>query len=426
MTVMKPPEKEKAQPASPLRITGYGPQWPAWSVPVTEDSVRTSMTRLPRMFQLPLTMLTGKPYKGQRRVVFTPTAHLLTAATSMVLGMVVSGVALGIDGWGLLLLVPGWAMTLHGMRNLRMMVFHQCAHRNMWAKRGPDAVLGRIVAGLLLVQHFERYRTEHVADHHARHHMTLHDPTVQAFLVSLELAPGMARGAMWRRMLGKLVSPRFHARSFVYRLRSYFHDVSPQERAITLICLASVAVAASLTDGGWLFVVVAWLVPLTVPYQVVNTLRLCVKHTFPPRNLTDEQRRGREYFAGLTNAIFIGEAAPEPGRTGGRQVFAWVKWVVRMLFIHFPSRYLVLTGDTVVHDFHHREPMTRDWANYIFAREQNATSPRPGQPAYRHVWGLIPAIDAVFASLSAADPGEFSRERLAEVNHRELFAAFDD
>lgn len=65
-----------------------------------------------------------------------------------------SGCALG--GWGLLLLLAGWAITLHGMRNLRMMVFHQCAHRNMWAKNRLDAAVGRVVAVLLMIQHFER------------------------------------------------------------------------------------------------------------------------------------------------------------------------------------------------------------------------------------------------------------------------------
>ncbi len=397
--------------------------WPAWSVPVADDAVRASMDRLPRVFAMPLTMLTGKPHASQRPLRFTPTAHLVNAVVSLVLGLAVSGVALDVGGWGLTLLLPGWAMTLHGMRNLRMMVFHQCAHRNMWGKRGPDAVLGRVVAAVLVVQHFERYSAEHVADHHARHHMTLRDPTVQAFLVSLQLHPGMSREQMWRRVLVKLVSPRFHARFFYSRVRSYFHDASPAERVATVTAMAVVAALATVT-GGWVFVAVAWLVPLIVLYQISNTLRLCVKHTFPPRGLTE--RRGRDYFAGLTNAIFIGEAAPPEGLSTPRRIAAWGRWWLRMLVVHFPTRYLVLTGDTVCHDFHHRHAMTKDWPNYIFAREADNASGHPGWPPYRHVWGLVPAIDAVFASLAAADPDEFARDRLDDVNHRDLYAAFDD
>ncbi|WP_408665659.1 stearoyl-CoA 9-desaturase [Jatrophihabitans sp.] len=384
------------------------------------------MSRLPRPCQLPLTMLTGKPEAGQRRLPLTPTAHLSAALASTLTGLLVSGYALGRGGWALLLILPGWAITLHGMRNLRMMVFHQCAHRNMWAKSRLDAAVGRMVAALLMVQHFERYRSEHVADHHARHHMTLRDPTVQAFLVSLELTPGMCRRDMWARMLGKIVSPKFHLAFLRARVLSYFHAASSLERVVTLGSMTAAGVICSLVEGGWVFLVVAWLIPLTVLYQISNTLRLCVKHTFPPAGLHEGQRCGRNYFASLTNAIFVGEAAPSASGAGPATLRSWIRWCARMTFIHFPSRYLVLTGDTVVHDFHHRRPMTRDWANYIFAREDDVRAGHAGWPEYRHVWGLVAAIDTVFASLSAADPDVFNRDRLAEVNHRDVFAAFDD
>lgn len=384
------------------------------------------MSRLPRPLQLPLTMLTGKPEAGQRRLPMTPTGHLAAALASMLTGLAVSGRALGLGGWGLLLIPVGWAITLHGMRNLRMMVFHQCAHRNMWAKSRLDTAVGQMVAALLIVQHFDRYRSEHVADHHARHHMTLRDPTVQAFLVSLELSPGMSRRAMWARMLGKLVSPKFHLAFLRARVLSYFHGASPLERVAAIGLMALAAVMCSLVDGGWVFLIIAWLIPLTVLYQISNTLRLCVKHTFPPAEADEGPRLGRDHFASLTNAIFIGEAVPPPSGVGLRALTSWTRWFTRMLFIHFPSRYLVLTGDTVVHDFHHRRPMTRDWANYLFAREDDALAGHRGWPEYRHVWGLVPAIDTVFASLSAADSHTFNRARLTEVSFREVFAAFDD
>ncbi|MEV5438818.1 fatty acid desaturase [Streptomyces sp. NPDC052682] len=387
------------------------------------DEVRESMTRLPRFLALPLTMLTGRPHAEQKPLRFTPTAHLVNAFSSLVCGLAVSATALAARGWCLVLLLPGWAVTLHAMRNLRMMVFHQCAHRNMWRKPKPDALLGEFLAGLLVVQDFDRYSAEHVKDHHAVHHMTLRDPTVQAILVSLELAPGMSRRAMWRKVLGKLASPRFHARFLVARVRSYWHGTKPSGRAVWLLSMAAVATLATWLHL-WVFVLLGWVVPLTFFYQVSNTLRLCVKHTFPAAD--EKARKGRHYFGSLTNAIFLGEAAPPAGLPTGRRARAWCRWWLRMLFVHFPARYLVLTGDTVVHDFHHRYPMSKDWANYVFAREADNAAGAPGWPAYRHAWGLIPAMDAVFDSLRAADPEEYSLVRLSEVNERELFAAFDD
>ncbi|MGW3633613.1 fatty acid desaturase [Streptomyces sp. NPDC005122] len=385
--------------------------------------MRESMRVLPEAFALPLTLLTGRPYGGQRPVGYTPTRHLANALGSTVGGVALSCAALSASGWLLLLLLPGWAMTLHGTRNLRMMIYHQCAHQNMWRQRRADATLGRALAAVLVIQDFDRYSAEHVSDHHALHHMTQRDPTVQAFLVSLQLRPGMTRDQMWRRVLGKIFSPWFHTRFLIARIRSFYTVASPGRRAGAVTGLVLLVGLASWLHL-WVFLLVAWVLPMTLFFQVSNVLRLCVKHTFPAPEQT--VRRGREYFASLTNAIFIGEAAPSPALPTVRRYVAWLRWWLRMLLIHFPARYLVLTGDTVVHDFHHRHPMNRDWANYIFAREADHRRGTPGQPAYHEVWGLVAAIDLVFDSLRAADPHEYHPDRLAEVNHRELFMAFDD
>jgi len=97
-----------------------------------------------------------------------------------------------------------------------------------------------------------------------------------------------------------------------------------------------------------------------------------------------------------------------------------------MLFVHAPTRYLVLTGDTVVHDYHHRYPSSREWADYLFARKRDIEAGHKGWPEYHEVWGLVPAINYVFDSLAVADPAEYDIARLPHVSKRELFAAFDD
>ncbi len=383
--------------------------------------VRESMRRLPSMLQLPLTYLTGKPHTGQRGPKLTPTFHLATALGSLAIGLGCTAAAW--TGANPLLLVLGWAVTLHGMRNLRMLIFHQAAHRNMWAKPRADRFLGRIVAGVLVVQSFQRYSKEHISDHHAARHMTLHDPTVQAMLVTLQLRPGMTRQQMWRRIIALLFSPVFHARFAWARIRSYVHGTTPGERRVALLGYLLLAVLLSVLHG-WTFFLVAWVLPLFFFFQISNVLRLCVEHTFPEKDV--EVRRGRAYMAGLSNAIFLGEPAPGDDLTGARRAYAWVRWTLRMALIHFPSRYLVLTGDTVVHDYHHRFPMSRQWADYLFARQRDLEAGHPGWTPYREVWGLIPAINLVLDSLAGADADEFDLEHLAKISDRELFAAFDD
>lgn len=392
--------------------------------PVVELSdPRQSMTALPAFLQYPLTIFTGKALPGQTSPGWTPTFHLVTATASMVAGVLVSTLGLALGGAFLLLLLPGWAVTLHGMRNLRMMIYHQCSHRNMYRRRGPDRFIGHAISSLLIIQNFRRYSREHVSDHHALDHMTLKDPTVQAFLVSLGMSPRMSRRRMWRRLLGKLVSPRFHFAFALSRVRSFWHESARSER-ISALALYGTAVTATVLTGTWQALLVVWFVPLVPLFQISNTLRLCVKHTFPEPGVQD--RRSRAYFASLTNAIFIGDRAPSAGLPAGRRALAWTRWTLRLLFVHAPSRYLVLTGDTVVHDYHHRQPRSTDWSNYIFARHQDATAGAPNQPPYHEVWGLIPAISHVFDSLSAADPQEYDLDRLQSVSKRELFAAFDD
>ncbi|MER5481197.1 stearoyl-CoA 9-desaturase [Streptomyces sp. NPDC002734] len=395
----------------------------------TEDTAehadpRETMSALPGFVQLPLTLFTGKALPGQQAPSWwTPGFHLYSAVLGMFLGVAAGCTGLALGGLWLSLVPVGWAVTLHGMRNLRMMIYHQCSHRNMYRRSRLDTAIGRCTSGLLIIQNFARYSREHVSDHHAAHHMTLRDPTVQAFLVSLGLHPGMTRRQMWRRVIGKIISPWFHLNFAVARARSFWSGSAGAEKAVCA-GLYGTALIVALVTGTWVQLLLVWFVPLVPLFQVSNTLRLCVKHTFPASDLT--VRRGKEYFGGLTNAIFIGESAPRSGLPVVRRVAAWTRWGLRMVFVHAPARYLVLTGDTVVHDFHHRYPATPKWAHYIFERQADLEKGSPGWPPYKQAWGLVPAINLVFDSLSVADPREYNVERLREVSKRELFAAFDD
>jgi hypothetical protein len=392
------------------------------SAQLTAADPREQLRRLPDSLQLPLTWLTGKAYRGQRGPSIGPTFHLVTAVLSTAAGVACTAVAITAGSWWWAGVLPGWAMTLHGMRNMRMMLFHQCAHRNMWRRRRADRALGEVLAALLVVQDFDAYSREHVVDHHAVHHMTMRDPTVQAILRTLEMHPGMSRREMWRILLRKLVSPAYHATFFLARLQSLGQPATPARRAATVGGYAALATVLTWT-GGWTVFLVGWVIPLTVLFQISNTLRLCVKHTFPPPGST---LTGREHFASMTNAIFLCSAPPAGDGSRAHRAVAWLRWWAGLLLVHFPSRYLVLTGDTVCHDFHHRHPMARNWADYIHARQQDLEQGHPGWPPYRAAWGLVPAINRVFDSLSEADPRVYDVAALASMSRRAGFLAFDD
>jgi hypothetical protein len=96
------------------------------SAPVKAESLNTyaevdpreSMRVLPSILQGPLTLLTGKPFQGQAPWTLTPMYHLTAATSALLIGLVMSLVALTQGRIWLLLLIPGWMLTLHGMRSL--------------------------------------------------------------------------------------------------------------------------------------------------------------------------------------------------------------------------------------------------------------------------------------------------------------------
>lgn len=383
---------------------------------------RESMRVLPAFLQPVLTAMTGKPLDGQRGWKWTPMHHLASSVLSLLAGIVGSSLALAHGGGAMVGLIPGWLTTLHGMRNLRIMIFHQSAHANLFGRRRADAAIGRAISALLVVEGFDRYRHEHVAEHHSVRHMTLRDPTVQALLVGVGLRPGLSRRECWRRLIAALISPLFHLRYAAARLRSHVDGASRAECLTSVCCLTALAAALTVSHT-WVAFVVVWVVPLTVLFQVSATLRLSVKHVFPAPG---GDRRGRPYFANLTYAVFMGEPAPQRYGSTLERASGWTRWAARMLLIHLPARLVVLTGDTVCHDFHHRYPRADNWANYMFARRDDASRGHPGWPPYREVWGLTNAINLMFDSLSACDADEFAIAVSHSRHGTRLFEGFDD
>ena len=94
-------------------------------------------------------------------------------------------------------------------------------------------------------------------------------------------------------------------------------------------------------------------------------------------------------------AIFLASAPPKKG-----DILGWLPWCIRMMG-HTLARVFVLVGDTPCHDFHHRHVRSRDWTNYIFARQRDDGLGCPRFPErYSEEWGLLKAIDCNLESMS--------------------------
>jgi hypothetical protein len=125
------------------------------------------------------------------------------------------------------------------------------------------------------------------------------------------------------------------------------------------------------------------LLPLTVFFEVSSLLRQCVEHRFG--NSSGE----------MTSAIFLCDEPPifSDSDSPGLKFWTTTKWWTRLFFYHLPVRLLVLTGDSPVHDYHHKHPGS-DWVNAHLDRQADLEA--GGE--YSCSWGLFNAIEKTFES----------------------------
>ncbi|MGB3518545.1 MAG: hypothetical protein WBA43_18960, partial [Elainellaceae cyanobacterium] len=183
--------------------------------------------------------------------------------------------------------------------------------------------------------------------------------------------------------------------------KSCFCSPSRLHNILAGLFWGSVLTLIALTHS-WVPFLVAWVMPMTVPFQLLLALRLLVEHRWPNPALGGD-RRSRRLQGKMTAAIFFADATPQFQSNASRleRWRQWGQWWFRFLTYHLPARALVLPGDAPCHDYHHRHPASQNWPNAIFARQQDLDAGCPGWPEpYLESWGLRAAMDAVLESLS--------------------------
>lgn len=358
--------------------TLHGPL-PEQSQPLPLDP-RETMRTLPGFLQPALTWLTGKPLVDQRPWNLKPMHHLWGSLLPIAAGLTLGAVVLN-NGWWMLLLPVSWLLTTHGIRKLRVMIVHQCSHKNFLRNKLVDSVVGTVIAMSLVTQEYREYQDEHVGDHHSSNHMTMQDQTVQFLVLVLGMRVDMSRRQQWLRMLAGIFGPNYQAKATYARISSHFRNTPVWYRVLLIAFLSAQASAVTLL-GLWPAFLVLWVFPLIVLFNAAATLRLSSRHIFPTE---ENPPKGRATLAAYTHGVFFGEPTPERDRPAARRALAWGRWWLRMLFVHLPARLFVFVGDGPCHDYHHRFPRSQDWPNYIFARQRDVVAGHPGWPPYTEV-----------------------------------------
>jgi Fatty acid desaturase len=351
-----------------------------------------------------LTWLSAKPSPDQTATSHAPAWHAVTAIVAIAGGLLLFVLGSQVDSWALR--IGSLGVTTSGIRKLQVVVFHHCAHGTVLVTSRSNAILGELISGLLLIKSFVAYKRDHVRHHSSKYLLSPHDETVQFLTSFAGLEPGLSKAQLWRRLLLNFLNPAFHLRWLADRVLSCFAADHARWQLVKILYWAALLSAVAYAHA-WAGFLLGWIVPLTVCYNVSATLRLAAEHRWPSADLL--RSRAADFVCDTTVAVFLG--APLPRATGWRRIYAWPAWLAQM-FGHFLARVLVLVGDTPCHDFHHRRPASRDWANYIFARQADFDRGCPGYARnYTAVWGLVRAIDENFASLSAVAQSSLPRER---------------
>lgn len=343
--------------------------------------------RLPKGSQWLLTAVTGQPRDGEQPL-FEPPTPVLVGLELVALGGAIAVGVLPFVGtpWALPLLPYAFGTAVGRLRWLQTELTHYVIHgapgESPWW-----ATLGTVIP---LAQNEDDYMTEHVGVHHPlKTFATSEDPDATV-LAKFGIISGLGEAELMRRLRRNLVSPRFHA--WFLKTRTLSNIWKPKKlyrRIVGVVWLGFImGLLTVMPPAAWIVMVAG---PYTIGYQMSALLQFATEHLWggdvPP---------GTRRAVALSQGRFCGEAPPEGGIT------AWSTWTMRMLTIHLLTRLAILPGSLPSHDAHHvAEKLTvKTWRRATYVRSDLIAEGNDKGMAERESWGIVPALRAVFESMS--------------------------
>jgi fatty acid desaturase len=367
--------------------------------------------RLPACVQPLLTWLTARPAPGERPRQRATWTYPIEAALWTIVGVLTGALAFAADTWLAWVLLPASLVaTTSGIGQFQILVFHRCAHGNLFTERLWNRRVGRLTSAMLLFKHFDAYQREHMLHHNFRKLLTEEDEFADFLLGMLRLKPQLSKAELWRRVLLGVASPVFHLRFLAKRVQASWLSPDRLHNAVGFGAwlVATVTCAWAGVLGQFLLL---WVLPVSVLLQLATVGRVLIEHSFPAPEVI--AARGKPFICHATAGVVAGSVPPNARAESVHGFMAWTAWWADMLTVQLLARVVVLVGDAPCHDFHHRRPSSDRWTDYIHARQEDVDAGCPGFPVnYHDQWGLVHAIDENLATL-ARTPHEALRPATA-------------
>lgn len=361
---------------------------------------------LPLWMRFAITEVTGKAATNEKSIWLKNGWECVWVAYASLVGGVLFNIWI-VENLNFLtasLLPIGWLATTSGARMLQVGIGHACAHVNCTGNAKVDCILGEISTILVWIRAFVSYASDHRFHHSLKQHLTDQDETVRFLYHWVGLRPGCSISRNKRRLFSSIISPLFHLKVFLGRIKACFGSSSLAHNAAALLIWGLIFMGVDLL-GMWEDFFVAWMFPVVILYQISATLRLTLEHIWPDSMIMS--RRDRLFVCRATANVFCGELPPIKTGFVFKDRLAMVVWCMRMFFIHFLfGRLFILVGDTPTHALHHRVPNS-DWCNapYVYQKEIQLGHHHGPEP-YIEIWGVMMAIDASLESLANQLPSK--------------------
>lgn len=365
--------------------------------------IRNSMRALPGFMQPFLSWLTAKPLPEDLDKVrpLKPFHHIVVSAGLIAGGALLAGI--GYSQASIALWLLGFVLATGGIKQMQVMICHNCAHDMVFESRETNITVGRIISGVLMLKPFDTYKSEHALHHSSKTLLTDDDDTLSYLQSVVGLKPSDSIATMWTKLVSTALSPLAVLRSLWGRLKGTATAANRRVAVLTLVFWAGLALLSAALGHFDLFIV-AWVIPIFAGYHISTTFRLAAEHTWPSVDVLE--RRGIDFICESTTGVFIGEELRIPEDAGTVRRFAHISvWLIKMLAFHLFVRVFVMVGDTPCHDFHHRRPRSKDWPNYITARERDRIDgSKPFPTNYADNWGYINSVTTNFRNFQRALP----------------------
>ncbi len=362
---------------------------------------RESMRIIPSIFQPFLTWLTAKPLPEEVDCAYklTPTFHILTSLVLLCSGVYTS--SWGYNESSIVTWLIGFIFATSGVKQLQVLICHNCAHNIVFKGKKKNNLLGHAISSILLLKPFDLYKHEHKLHHDPKSLLTDDDDTLSYLKQVVGLTPSDSIKTMWRKLIISAFSPIKIARSIIQRIYQTIKSKNISSLIITVLIWLSVVYAAIYFERVDILFY-SWLPPIFIGYHISTTFRLAAEHTWPSPDVL--HNRGIDFVTNATTGVFIGEALILKDQSSffvkSLNIFTWS---LKMLTFHLFVRLFIMVGDTPCHDFHHRRPRSKEWPNYITARERdlrNGSKPFPQN--YIDCWGYVNTVSKNFESFRRA------------------------